>query len=190
MKNAIEEILKADVTQRRVLQLIPAKYSISQLHEWYSQVVPMAFANPNIVSTDLNEGLNRIEIGMSSQDEDWNGDVDGDGTEFYQPTTDSNTNLIGEETIDPPLSSGLDFCEAGNVCRMSDAAFVRLESGVSQNVGKIAKTTYGSPSVSHSAKFRIKNDYAPSLVGDTVNKVGKETGWTRATVTNTCKNTP
>lgn len=72
------------------------------------------------------------------------------------------------------------------VNNLSDATFVELASGVSQNLGKIAKTGLGSINVSHAASYRIVDEDTSTTVGETVNKVGRTTGRTEATVTGTC----
>ncbi len=263
VKQAIEDVLKADPTQRRELRLIPAKHSMLQLYKWYSEIQDMVWSNPNVTLTDLQEGENRIEVGVDSSDavvtletslislgiprdaivvqvrelpdpqshtlqdrasggvieggyqikgvgqgnctlgfnvdrsgeagfitnghcteSDWDGGVDG--TEFYQPDDSNSANLIGEETIDPPFSSDYANCPAGKVCRYSDAAFVELASGVSRNLGKIAKTSLGSINVYHPASYRIVAEDDSTTVGETVFKVGKSTGRTEATITGTC----
>lgn len=215
VKRAIDDVLKDSPTQRRELRLIPARYSMLQLYEWYAKLQSFVFTNPNVVMTDLDEGRNRIEIGVDSLEEtgalekllasadiprkavvfqvrarpqlaahslqdratggameggyqitgqglfactlgfnvvrggvaglvtaghctdptphDWLGGVDG--TEFFQPSSGVNGTAIGEETIDPDFSSDPPLCEAGKVCRYSDAAFIRAAPGLSQNRG-------------------------------------------------------
>ena len=68
VKRAIDDVLKASPTQRRELRLIPATYSLIQLHKWYNDMQDVAFANPHVVMTDLDEGQNRIEIGVDNLD--------------------------------------------------------------------------------------------------------------------------
>ena len=265
VKRAIEDVLKASPTQRRELRLIPATYSLVQLHKWYNDMQDVAFANPRVVMTDLDEGQNRIEIGVDNLDAEQalraavtslgipdkalvislrerpipashdlqdrasgntmeggyqvtgfggrlctlgfntersgeagfitnghctqSGDYDGgvDGTQFHQPSSLVNSTAIGTETIDPTFSSDPPTCPAGKVCRYSDSAFIRFASGVSYNLGKIAKTTgMGSIDVHHQAKFRIVAERSYYSVRETVNKVGRTTGWTRGRVTDTC----
>ena len=265
MKRTIKDVIKADPTRGRALRFIPAKYSMLQLYKWYSDIQSVVWSNPSVTLTDLQEGKNRIEIGVDSSDatetletslaslgipsdailvkvrvlpdpqshtlqarasggvieggyqikgsgsglgnctlgfnvvrsgesgfitnghcteSDWDGGVDG--TEFYQPDDNNSANLIGEETIDPPFSSNYANCPSGKVCRLSDAAFVELASGVSQNLGKIAKTSLGSINVDHATSYRIVGEDSSTTVGETVYKVGKSTGRTQATITGTC----
>ncbi len=115
----------------------------------------------------------------------WDGGVDGGGANFYQPN--SSATLVGREVTDPDLSSSLPGCPAGKKCRRSDSAFVALESGINYNLGAIAKPlALGGKTLRHSAKFRIVRDTAVSVVGQTVEMVGKTTGWVRGQVTHTC----
>ena len=268
VRRAIEDVLKDSPTEGRELRLVPGKFSIPKLHEWYGEMQTTVFANPHVVLTDLDEGLNRIEIGVDSLDVadqlrpslaslgipnealiislrarpvpathtlrgrasgdkmeggyqikgkglgnctlgfntvrageaglvtaghctesgQWDGGVDG--TKFYQPSSAVNATPIGKETIDPSFSSDPPQCETGKVCRYSDAAFVRFASGVSYNLGKIAKTTSrGSINVDHNAKFRIVRERTTTSIGETIDKIGRTTGWTSGDVTDTCVHT-
>ena len=265
VKEAIDDVLKAGLTDRRELRLVPSQFSMLQLHEWYSQIPGLVSGNANVVLIDLDEGANRIEIGVDSLDatetlesslasaniprkaviiqarerpapathtlrnratggvmeggyqiagaglgnctlgfnvvrdgEDglvtaghcteaspWDGGVDN--TAFYQPNSATNSTSIGEETIDPSFSSSPSQCPSGNVCRFSDSAFIEAASGLSQNFGKIAKTTaQGGITVNHNSKFRIVAENTLVSVGDTVYKVGRTSGWDSGTVTDTC----
>ena len=269
VKRAIDDVLKASPTQRRELRLIPATYSLVQLHKWYNDMQDVAFANPRVVMTDLDEGQNRIEIGVDDLDAEQalraavtslgvpnkaliislrerpipashdlqdrasgdtmeggyqinkgagntgactfgfntersgeagfitnghctqSGAYDGgvDDTDFYQPSSDVNSTAIGTETIDPTFSSSLSGCPSGKVCRYSDSAFVRFASGVSYNLGNIAKTTgAGSIDVHHNAPFRIVAERTTPRVRESIDKVGRTTGWTRGQVVDTCTN--
>ena len=265
VKDAIDEVLKAGLTDRRELRLVPAQFSMLQLHEWYNQIPGLVFGDANVVLTDLDEDANRIEIGVDSLDETetledslasaniprkaviiqvrarpqvtshslqdratggsmeggyqttgarkctlgfnvvrdgengfvtaghctdpntWHGGVDN--TDFYQPSSGVNATAIGEETIDPEFSEDEPECDAGKVCRYSDAAFIQAASGLSQNFGKIAKpTAEGSIDVDHNSAYRIVQEGIAS-VGDTVNKVGRTTGLTSGNVVDTCVHT-
>jgi hypothetical protein len=134
-------------------------------------------------NTDRSGEAGFITAGHCTEPAPWDGGVDG--TKFYQPTIDPN-NLIGTETIDPPFSS-LNNCPVNKLCRLSDSAFLKREPGVARDLGKIAKTVnLGSITVDHNNKFRIVDDAAFSAVGETVYKVGRSTGWTSGTVSDTC----
>src|SRR5256712_1896781 len=120
-------------------------------------------------------------------------DIQGgvEGTLYYQPLTASNT-FIGTEIADPIYTKAT--CTAagvkGNhVCRYSDTSFEQLASGVQQTVGAIEQTdTVNTGSLTIAGSFRVVSE-GPSLVGQTVNKVGRTTGWSQGQVTNTCVNT-
>ena len=268
VKEAIEQVFKSGLTTGRTLRIVPAQYTMSQLYGWYRQMMFAAFANSTVVvMTDLDEGQNRLEIGVESlnvvpdlermlanlsipreavvisererpisashtlrdratggvieggyqisssigdctlgfntvrsgeagfvtaghcTESNWDGGVDG--TEFYQPDDSSDDNLIGEETIDPQASSTISGCMNGKRCRRSDSAFARLESGVSQNLGKIAKPIrLGSRTVNHNSKFRIVKEVSNVGVFQVVHSVGRTNGWIRGVVRRTCINVP
>ena len=120
-------------------------------------------------------------------------DVQGgvEGTLYYQPLTASNT-FIGTEIADPTYTRAT--CTAagihGNhICRYSDTSFEQLANGVQQSLGSIEQTdAVNTGSLTIAGSFRVVSE-GPSLVGQTVNKVGRTTGWSQGQVTNTCVNT-
>ena len=122
-------------------------------------------------------------------DSNWYGGVNSGGTEFYQPDDSPSSNLVGEETIDPILDDSDSDCPNNMVCRRSDSAFVTLDSGASQHLGRIAKTTgLGSINVNHGGVwFRIVSDsYTGVGVGVDVDFVGRTSGWKTGTIGSTC----
>ncbi|MCS7094974.1 MAG: hypothetical protein NZ988_04100, partial [Thaumarchaeota archaeon] len=106
-----------------------------------------------------------------------------EGTTHYQPTVATN-NLIGQETIDPPFFT-TSPCPSGYRCRYSDAAFGALQSGVPYSLGRIAGTA-GTGSLNIVGEWRIVSEASHSVAGQTLNKVGRTTGWTQGQVTQTC----
>ncbi len=109
-----------------------------------------------------------------------------DNTQDYQPDT-SSGNLIGTEIADPLYTKNK--CPPGlkgKVCRWSDSAFSRNASGVNENVGVIVSVNTSSLTIA--GNWTITSEGA-SLVGQTVNKVGRTTGWTQGGVTATCADT-
>ncbi len=120
-------------------------------------------------------------------------DIQGgvESTQYYQPLTASG-NFIGTEIADPVYTKAK--CQGagihGNkVCRYSDSSFEQLASGVAQDLGFIEKTdSVNTGSLTIAGSFRIISE-GPSVVGQTVNKVGRTTGWSQGQVTNTCVNT-
>lgn len=273
VKGSIEAVFSSDLTSGRSVEVVPAQYSMSQLYNWYKQMLPAVGSNPHVTMTDLQEAKNRIEIGVERLDaipkleaaltnlnipdeavhivaemerevfathtvrdratddemeggyqiatdtpggdrlctlgfntkrdgvkgfvtaghctegkDDWTGQEQN--IEFYQPDTSDSANLIGEEMKDPPLVSTHEDCEVGDKCRFSDSAFIRIESGVAQNFGKIAKpVSVGNITVDHNSKYRIVSDtYTGTVVGDTVHYVGGKLGLRVGEVDATCRN--
>jgi len=110
-----------------------------------------------------------------------------EGTLDYQNSI-TSANLIGTEIADPDYT--LAKCPAGTkgkVCRYSDSAYSERASGVTADQGLIARPT-GLGSLTIAGTFRIVSE-GPSLVGQTLNKVGRTTGWSQGLVTATCVNT-
>ncbi len=115
-------------------------------------------------------------------------DVQGQntGTQHYQPSV-ATGNLIGVEVADPAWD--LMKCPiglVGHLCRYSDSAYSQRDGTVTADQGFIARTTgVNSGSLTISGQFRVVSKGA-SIVGATVNKVGRTTGWTAGQVTATC----
>jgi hypothetical protein len=110
-----------------------------------------------------------------------------ENTPYWQPSETTAPARIGTEADDPRYrrSSG---CPSGRRCRRSDAARVRYAGGTDFQLGSIAKTTSpNNGSLTISGRFDITAEANP-VVGQTANKVGRTTGWTRGRITNTCVN--
>ena len=113
-------------------------------------------------------------------------DIQGaaDGTQYYQPLNQMTNEHIGQEIADP----GFFRCARGRKCRYSDANFSQADAGV-VTLGGIAKTTGpNNGSLDIGGQFTITGEES-GVAGQTVNKVGRTTGWTQGKVTNTCVNT-
>jgi hypothetical protein len=105
-------------------------------------------------------------------------------------------NMIGTEAVDPPFFT--DPCFTGWVCRWSDAALVRYSEGMEVKLGAIYRTrsfatgnTAGTLELVDEGAppyFFIRGERPHPLVGETLDKVGRTTGWTRGPVTQTCLN--
>jgi len=112
-----------------------------------------------------------------------------ENTPYYQPLS---PNFIGTEIADPVYlrQTCRDNGIKGNrVCRFSDSAFAQKDGAVSSDQGFIARTdSVNTGSLTIAGQFRITSEGA-SVVGQTVNKVGRTTGWTQGVVTNTCVHT-
>ena len=112
-----------------------------------------------------------------------------DGTQFYQPLNQVPSELIGTETVDPSYQRKVGGCPPGKVCRWSDSNFSRGASGVGFTLGAIAKTTGpNNLSLTTAGSFTIA-DEGGETTGDTINKVGRTTGWGQGELTRTCVNT-
>ena len=114
-------------------------------------------------------------------------DIQGavDGTQYYQPLNQVTNEHIGQEIADP----GFFRCARGRKCRYSDANFSAGDSAVNFTLGGIAKTTGpNNGSLDIGGQFTITGEES-GVAEQTVNKVGRTTGWTQGKVTNTCVNT-
>lgn len=110
-----------------------------------------------------------------------------EGTRYWQPTQTAGA-PIGTEVSDPVYFRTRNGCPAGKRCRFSDAARVAYAPSTSFSLGRIARTTgVNNGSVTISGSFRITAEGSAS-VGQTINKVGRTTGWTQGRVTNRCVN--
>ncbi len=115
-----------------------------------------------------------------------------DGTKYYQPLNQVDSEFIGTETVDPPFFKGGKACPRGKQCRYSDSIFSEGASGVSFDLAKVAKTdgvNTGSLTIGSSgtARFFI-SEKGTATLGTVVNKVGRTTGWTQGTIKNKCAN--
>jgi hypothetical protein len=111
-----------------------------------------------------------------------------DGTNYFQPLNQVADEFIGTEVADPGFFRG-GGCPRGARCRFSDSNFSDGATGVSFTLGRIAKTTgANNGSLDIAGQFTIQAKGAATL-GQTVNKVGRSTGWTQGTLTRTCVNT-
>jgi hypothetical protein len=110
-----------------------------------------------------------------------------EGTQYWQPTQTIDATVIGTEIADPTYSkSNCPKNVRGKVCRQSDSAFIRL-AVTEYGLGTIAQTV-GLGSLQIAGSYSISGEGA-ALVGSTVNKVGRTTGWSQGRVSNTCVNT-
>ena len=110
-----------------------------------------------------------------------------ESTPYWQPSQTTAPTRIATEVQDPGYTQG-NGCPSGRRCRRSDAARARYASGTESTLGKIAKTTGpNNGSLTISGRFTITAEGNP-VVGQTANKVGRTSGWSRGRVTNTCVN--
>jgi hypothetical protein len=114
-----------------------------------------------------------------------------EGTVFYQPDLAAAANRAGLEFVDPcyfpaagcpaPFFSG---CPTGRRCRYSDSAFALTLTGYTR--GEIARPTFNTINWNQQDIFNIIEKGNLAVVGSTVQKVGRTTGWTQGNVTRTC----
>ncbi|MCI2430886.1 S1 family peptidase [Candidatus Acetothermia bacterium] len=134
-------------------------------------------------------GFNGIRAGVpgivtNSHCTDKQGGVES--TKHYQPSV-ATDNFIGTEIADPRYFKG-GVCPRGKVCRYSDSAFSQLASGVTADLGYIERTT-ALGSITIAGSYRVVSEATSNaLVGETLNKVGRTTGWSQGNVTNSCVN--
>jgi hypothetical protein len=108
-------------------------------------------------------------------------------TNYFEPMS---GRLLGTEIADPAYLVG-GPCPAGRKCRWSDAARVRYVTGVSSDLGGIARTkgqNSGSLTIDPANPlFNITKEAAGHpLQFSVVNKIGRTTGWTAGIVYATC----
>jgi hypothetical protein len=119
-------------------------------------------------------------------------------TPYWQPSGSvagpSDPNFIAREEWDAPGYTGGN-CPAGRICRNSDAAGARYAPGIPNAFARIYRTTSvntGNWQTIDQANpmFHIVAE-APTNqpVGTIVDKVGRTTGWSSGSVTQSCVNT-
>lgn len=107
-------------------------------------------------------------------------------TAYYQPSSSVDSNPIAIEADDPAYFTG-GVCPRGRKCRYSDAARARYQSGTESTRGAIAKTGgENSGSLGVVGTFTISSQSGSTSFSGTFHKVGRTTGWTSGTVSNTC----
>jgi hypothetical protein len=108
-------------------------------------------------------------------------------TPYRQPLQSVDPTIIGVEVEDPTYFTG-GQCPTGRRCRFSDASRARYNSGVPFTRGRIAKTNQPRRnSLAIVGNFSITGE-GSAVVGQTVNKVGRTTGWSQGPVTGVCVN--
>ena len=111
-----------------------------------------------------------------------------ESTPYWQPLQSVDPVSIGTEIADPNyFSSGA--CPAGKICRYSDSSFAEHTAAATADMGLIERTQR-TGSLTIAGSFRIVNEATSNaIVGETLNKVGRTTGWSQGKVTNSCVNT-
>ncbi len=123
-------------------------------------------------------------------------------TDYYQATRGllaSPDNYVAHEVDDPVYASGGD-CPLLRQCRYADVSRARYGAGQRFTLGLIARTdvlnteqleddTTTTLKISATTpNYRIAGTQATAVMGQTLNKVGRTTGWTQGKVVATCEN--
>ncbi len=114
-----------------------------------------------------------------------------EGTVYYQPLQSVDGVSIGTEVEDPPYLRNIAGCPRGKKCRHSDASRAAYNAGINSTLGEIARTDAASPNtgslVLNGSITLTGGDLRDHFgIGETINKVGRTTGWTQGQVTATC----
>ena len=122
-------------------------------------------------------------------------------TDYYQPLQDPDgdrmvnpENLIATEADDPHWFISLDCPLSPAIqCRWSDASRAAYipTAAIEARLGRIARTVRPSTSLTDveltiDGHFTIRREQARGVVGEVAHKVGRTTGWTLGTTTETC----
>ncbi|HEY3221513.1 MAG TPA: S1 family peptidase [Gemmatimonadales bacterium] len=114
-----------------------------------------------------------------------------EGTVYYQPLQSVDGVSIGTEVEDPDYQRNIAGCPHGKKCRHSDASRAAYNPGITSALGQIAKTDATSPNtyslvLNGSISLSGGDSRDRFTIGETINKVGRTTGWTQGQVTATC----
>jgi hypothetical protein len=113
-----------------------------------------------------------------------------ESTPYWQPLQSVNPTQIATETVDPGYKTG-GTCPAGRHCRRSDASFAKYINSTQNTLGGIARTSNtNKTNRTIVGSWTITSDALSSnfTIGETVNKVGRTTGWSQGPVSSTCVN--
>jgi hypothetical protein len=112
-------------------------------------------------------------------------------TPYWQPSRVA-ANFIGEEVHDAPFFTGPP-CPGGRVCRWSDSLGARYAPGVNNVLGIIYRTLFPGTTNEGSLiidpanpTWQIVGENV-TMVGQTLHKTGRTSGWTMGPVTATCQ---
>lgn len=110
-------------------------------------------------------------------------------TPYYQPLQSVNPTVIATEVADPAYQKGVGpGCPKSKLCRLSDAARARYSTGYTNYTRGLIARPGSLGSLDYTTHWTISGTGSPA-VGQTLNKVGRTTGWSQGQVTNTCVNT-
>jgi hypothetical protein len=163
-----------------------------QVEPYFGGISHQCTVGINVLYTNLSHGIQQGTPGFYTashcSEHQANGDQP-DTTVFYQGGV-----RIGQEAWDPPFFTGSP-CPGDRECRWSDVTFVAYDAGVSRHQGYLAQTNYRGFGLGQPGSLDINPttpefvaQYAPQtpVVGMYLDKVGRTTGWTDGTVSQTC----
>jgi hypothetical protein len=119
--------------------------------------------------------------------------------DFYQNDSSMSNQFVGTESIDPPGFPCLPPYPAADTCRWSDSAFVTYAAGVVSGPGLLGRTTkittnWLKPIITVDPGNPTFGIVAPPsklfLVGLKLYKVGRTTGWSEGSISQTCVDFP
>lgn len=113
---------------------------------------------------------------------------------FFQPLRSNSSHYIGYEQYDPDFftSTESNTCPVNYFCRWSDAALIRLDSGVSASRGYIARLTTSDPVAStltidpNNPAFPVFTSTKSYIANAVWEKIGQATGWTYGPLKGVC----
>lgn len=108
-----------------------------------------------------------------------------DTTVHHQHTGSGSINRIGVEAADPAYFIG-GACPPTYRCRYSDASFFRKDAAVTSSRGRIARPVVGSYFWNTANLYQVSVEANYGVVGRTVYKVGRTTGRTQGSISDTC----
>ncbi|HEU4730096.1 MAG TPA: hypothetical protein VFT22_19495 [Kofleriaceae bacterium] len=116
-----------------------------------------------------------------------------ESTPYFQPLQSVDPTTIAVEVADPVyVKGGGAGCPRNKLCRVSDSSRAAYVDPANEALGLIASTSApNNGSLTITGSFSITSDDTSNsvVVGDTVNKVGRTTGWTQGRVSQKCVNT-
>lgn len=192
-RNAIQTKLAGAIRSTRGLPATEPTRSASHQLGHYFQPVPGGVGVTGVVGT----GIHPCSFGFTAR---WGGStgdlgfVTASHCAGVTGTIDTpslgqlgQSQAVGTEQVDPRNSCGDD-------CVWADAAWYEFVSGRSGELATIAMTessgrSTGSKIIGSNTRFDVDGQWSNPVVGDTLQKMGNNQGWTWGTVTRTCVDT-
>jgi hypothetical protein len=111
-----------------------------------------------------------------------------DGGRVWQPTRPADlSGFVGTETQDSELHAGLLDCPVNMRCASGDASFYATVAGETIAQGRIARPALNSTTWNGTDTYRVTATTGGAADNAAVQKVGRTTGRTAGTVTETCQ---